>query len=69
MAPRRLQKGGSLVAPDANIKHLKLDPASTTESYLAEFMGRTFHGASVVESLNATDFSDATVTRGNKIDT
>jgi hypothetical protein len=61
VSPRPLQKGASVVASDANIKHLKLDPASTTERYLAEFMGRTFHGVSVVESLNVTDFSDAIV--------
>lgn len=63
VSPLPLQKGARLVAKSANVSHVVLSPESTTESYLAEFMGRRFLGASVTESIHATDSCDAQVTR------
>ena len=64
VTPSPMQKGARLVAASADISHVRLSPESTTESYLAEFMGRRFLGASITESLHATDSCDAQVTRG-----
>jgi len=64
VSPLPLQKGARIVAESANIAHVHLSPESTTESYLAEFMGRRFLGAAVTESLHATDTCDAEVIRG-----
>lgn len=64
VSPLPMQKGAQIVAASADIAHVRLSPESTTESYLAEFMGRRFLGDSVTESLHATDTCDAEVLRG-----
>jgi hypothetical protein len=64
VSPLRMQKGARIVAASADIAHVRLSQESTTESYLAEFMGRRFLGDTVTESLHATDTCDAEVIRG-----
>jgi hypothetical protein len=59
VSPLPLQKGAELVACHAEIVHVTLSPESTTERYLAEFMGSCFLGASVNESANARASSSA----------
>jgi hypothetical protein len=61
VSPLPLQKGAKIVAVSADIAHVLLSPESTTESYLAEFMGRRFLGATVVETVCATDICDAEI--------
>ena len=63
VSPLPLQSGATLVARSTGIAHVRLEPESTTESYVAEFLGRRFLGASITESLNATDICDAVVIR------
>ncbi|HEU4458107.1 MAG TPA: hypothetical protein VFR90_03200 [Methylibium sp.] len=65
VSPLPMQAGAVLVAKAAGIEHVRLTPKSTTTDYLAEYMGRRFIGASVVESINATDWCDAEVIRGS----
>ena len=43
VTPLALQKGAELVANSQNIAHVRLEPWSTSENYLAEFMGTHFH--------------------------
>lgn len=62
VSPLPLQKGARIVAVSADISHVVLSPESTTESYLAEFMGRRFVGASVNDSIQVTDSCDAEIT-------
>ena len=59
VSPLPMQRGACLVAKSANVAHVVVSAESTTESYLAEFMGRRFLGATVVERVNATDSCDA----------
>jgi hypothetical protein len=61
VSPLPLQRGAKLVAASADICHVTLSAESTTEKYIAEFMGRRFLGASVTESVNATDSANAVV--------
>lgn len=66
VTPLPLQKGASLVAAHTNIRHLLLTLDSTTESYLAKFLGKVFHGASIQESVCVTDSCDAVIVRGKQ---
>ena len=59
VSPLPMQKGANLVAASADIAHVRLSPESTTESYLAEFMGSRFLGASISEAANAQASCDA----------
>ena len=68
VSPLPLQKGAKIVAANADIAHVLLSPESTTESYLAEFMGRRFLGATVVETVRATDICDAEIFRAKSND-
>ena len=68
VSPLPLQLGAELVAKAAGIEHLRLSQDSTSLDYLAEYMGRRFLGASVVESVNLTDSCDAVVFRGRQGD-
>lgn len=61
VSPLPLQSGAGLVAKAAGIAHVRLDLDSTTENYLAEYMGRRFIGASIVESASAQDSVSAVV--------
>jgi hypothetical protein len=63
VAPLPLQKGASIVAASKSIAHVMLDPQSTPESYLAEFMGKVFHSVSLTDSASAIDSCDATVVK------
>jgi len=63
VSPLPMQKGANLVAAHADIAHVRLTPESTTESYLAEFMGRRFLGEAITESLVLGDSCDAEVIR------
>jgi hypothetical protein len=63
VTPLPLQKGAMAVATKEGIAHVRLSAESTTESYLAEFLGRKFIGASVAETANLLDSCDATVIR------
>ena len=63
VSPLPLQLGAKLVAKDAGIQHVLLTPESTTESYLAEFLGRRFIGETVKEKVYPSDSCDAQVVR------
>ena len=43
VTPLALQSGAALVAKSQSIVYVKLEPWSTSENYLAEFMGTHFH--------------------------
>jgi hypothetical protein len=64
VSPLPLQSGAELVARAARIAHVRLEPESTTESYLAEYMGKRFIGVTVQESAQARDSTDAVVIKG-----
>jgi hypothetical protein len=64
VSPLPMQKGARLVAASADISHIRLSPESTTETYLAEFMGRRFIGVSASDSMQFTDSCDAQVVHG-----
>jgi hypothetical protein len=64
VSPLPLQSGAELVAKAAGIAHVRLEPDSTTENYLAEYMGKRFIGATTVESANAQDSVSAEVIKG-----
>jgi hypothetical protein len=68
VSPLPLQRGAELVAKSAGIEHVRLSADSTCTEYLAEYMGRRFVGASVVESVTLTDSADAVVLRGRRRD-
>lgn len=69
VSPLPLQKGAKRVANSANVAHVILTPESTTENYLAEFMGRRFVGVTINESVTATVTLDAVVIRGPRENT
>jgi hypothetical protein len=68
VSPLPLQRGAKAIAAAKNIAHVKLAADSTLETYFAEFLGRAFIGASIVEFANLTDICDAQVGRGNTAD-
>ena len=49
VSPAPLQRGAALVAMANGIEHVRLTPESTSTAYPAEYMGKRFLGASVVE--------------------
>ena len=61
VSPLPFQKGAAGIAASSKIKHVTLTPDSNTERYLAEFMERTFFGASIVEKAEATDTVSAVI--------
>ena len=61
VSPLPLQRGAALVAKTNGIEHVRLTPESTCTDYLAEYMGKRFLGASIVESVSLQDFMDAEV--------
>ncbi len=70
VSPLPLQKGAELVAKASDIAHVLLTPESTTEDYVAEFLGRRFIGATVRVSAIATSTMDAVVVkRGSRNET
>ena len=64
VSPLLMQKGAQIIAASSGISHVRLSPERTTETYLAEFMGRRFLGVSIIESARATDSCGAQVSRG-----
>ena len=68
VSPLPLQKGAKLIAASADIAHVQLSIESTTERYMAEFMGHRFLGASIIESAAATDTSSAVLGWANEND-
>ena len=67
VTPLPLQEGADLVAASESIAHVILDPTSTTESYLAKFLGQTFHGVSASSTAHASSSAEITVTRKGKV--
>lgn len=51
VSPLPLQSGAAMVAASANIEHVRLTSESTPELYLAEYMGKRYHGVTVTESI------------------
>ena len=68
VSPLPLQRGAELVAKATGIEHVRLTPDSTATDYLAEYMGRRFLGASIIESVTATATMDAVVIRAPRSD-
>ncbi len=50
--PLPLQEGATKVAASANILHVQLSADSTPEVYLAKYMGQSYRGFTVEESLS-----------------
>ncbi|MES2126549.1 MAG: hypothetical protein V4463_04700 [Pseudomonadota bacterium] len=69
ISPLPLQTGARAVAAFEGIAEITLAPDSTCESYLAEFMGRRYLGASVIERVYASDTCDAVVIRSSSSST
>jgi hypothetical protein len=67
VTPLELQRGAELVARAESIVHVRLEPWSTSENYLAEFMGRNFHKVSVTDSFAVSDRAEAFVYRNGKL--
>ena len=54
VSPLPLQRGANLVARSKNISHVRLTADSTPELYLAEYMGRRFHGVTIVDAIQCS---------------
>jgi hypothetical protein len=65
VTPVDLQLGAAKVAAHANIQHVRLSADSTTTDYLIEFLGRSLVGASIVESIGASDDVSCVVIRSD----
>jgi hypothetical protein len=59
VSPFDLQEGAQKVANAENVKHVILDPDSTTEEYIMRFLGDIFAG--LHDTLTATDSFSVTV--------
>ena len=66
ISPLSLQSGAQAIAAHEGVLHIQLTPESTSETYLAEFMGKRFIGVSVIESVTASDSADAVVTHSEQ---
>jgi hypothetical protein len=64
VSPMPLQSGAQKAADYDNLVHIKLTADSTAQDYLAEYLGRRFHGTSISETATATDQCDAVVIKG-----
>jgi len=65
VSPLDLQSGAKMVAAHANIKHVILDPISTTTDYVLSFLNQIFVG--ITESVSVTDSITIKVLQGDKI--
>jgi hypothetical protein len=54
VSPLPLQRGANVVAQAKNIAHVRLTADSTPELYLAEYMGRRYHGVGIVEGIQSS---------------
>ncbi len=70
VSPLPLQHGAKLVAAHENIVEMRLAADSTTENYMAQFLERTFHHATVKSGVVFRDHCSATVIKpdGTRID-
>jgi hypothetical protein len=59
VSPLDLQKGAEMVANAANVRHVTLDPDSTTKGYVMKFLGDIFAG--LHDTCTSTDSFTATV--------
>jgi hypothetical protein len=59
VSPFDLQKGAKMVASAANVKHVTLDPGSTTKEYVMRFLDDIFAG--LHDTLTPTDSFPTTV--------
>ena len=66
VSPLPLQRGAALVAQAESISHVVLEPWSTSENYLANFMGKNFHKVTAISSAVASDYADTIVYRKGK---
>ena len=66
VTPLPLQRGAALVAQAESIEHVILEPWSTSENYLASFMGKNFHKAAITSSVAFTDAAETTLYRNGK---
>lgn len=67
VSPLPLQAGAKKAATFDSIVQIILSADSTAEDYLAEYLGQRFLGASISESLVATDEYDAVVINGSSL--
>lgn len=51
VSPLPLQRGAKKVAASSGIEHIRLTADSTPEMYLAEYLGKKFHGVTVTDGL------------------
>jgi len=63
VTPLPLQKGAKAIATSERIAHVRLTAESTTEQYLAEFLGRRFFGVSAADSIQLSDGAEASIVR------
>jgi hypothetical protein len=63
VTPLPLQRGAKSIATSEGIAHVRLTAESTTERYLAEFLGRRFFGVSAADSIQLSDRAEANVVR------
>ena len=61
VSPLPMQQGAKVISASANIQHVRLSSDSTADSYLAEYMGRRFLGATTAETVIASDTLDAVI--------
>lgn len=61
VSPLPPQRGAAIIAKSKGLKCVTISLDSTAETYLAEFMGRKFHGVQVREAAHLRDESSATV--------
>ena len=66
VSPLPLQRGAALVAQAESISHVVLEPWSTSENYLANFMGKNFHKVTAVSSVAASDHLDTILYRNGQ---
>jgi hypothetical protein len=66
VSPLPLQEGAKLVAAQENIAHIRLESWSTADNYLAEFMGKTFHLATIGSKAQFGDSVDGEIYRNGK---
>lgn len=65
VSPLPLQRGAKLIAARENIVEMRLAADSTTENYMAQFLERTFHHATVKSGAVFGDHCSATVTKSD----
>lgn len=67
VTPLALQSGADLIAESQNIVHVKLEPWSTSENYLAELMGTHFHHVTKRTGIKFSEEPKIQVVRDGKV--